>query len=113
MGTLGNTVEARKLKSWNMTVPQPQNLEKKENHHNSSQAHIQSTVQFSWFCCGCGVFSHWGLEYTTQKRGSTGHNNMRISHSGSKAHPKGDTRNHAMKDPYVYVVCWGPIKGTK
>ena len=26
--------------SWNMAVPKPQNIEKKENQHTSSQAHI-------------------------------------------------------------------------
>ena len=29
-----------KPESWNLTVPQPQSLEKKENQHESSQAHI-------------------------------------------------------------------------
>ena len=36
------------------------------------------------------------------------HIDTRISHSGSKAQYKGDIRNHGWKDPYVYVVFWGP-----
>ena len=31
---------------------------------------------------------------------------MRISHPGSKAQYTGDTRNHGLQHPYVYVVCW-------
>ena len=37
--------------------------------------------------------------------------NIRISHSGSKAHCKGGTRNHLMSDPHAYVGCWGPVEG--
>ena len=32
------------------------------------------------------------------------HIDIRISHPGSKAQYKGDTRNHAVQDPSVYVV---------
>ena len=32
----------------------------------------------------------------------------RISHSGSKAQHKGNTRNHALWYSYVYAVCRGP-----
>ena len=38
--------------------------------------------------------------------GTKDHTNIRILHSGSKAHSKGDTRNHGLYDPYVYVVFW-------
>ena len=41
-------------------------------------------------------------------RGPKGRINIRISHSGSKAHYKGDTRNHGLWDAYVYVVFWAP-----
>ena len=30
----------------------------------------------------------------------------RVLHSGSKAHYKGDTRNHGVQDPDVYEVFW-------
>ena len=30
-------------------------------------------------------------------------------HSGSKAPYKGDSRNHGLFTPYVYVVFWAPI----
>ena len=36
------------------------------------------------------------------------HINIRISHSGSKARNKGDTRNHRLLDSCVYVVFCGP-----
>ena len=32
------------------------------------------------------------------------HINVAISHSGSKAHYMGDTRNHVLKEPYVSVL---------
>ena len=35
----------KKRESWNMTVLQPQSLEKKENQHKSSQAHIPIFVE--------------------------------------------------------------------
>ena len=38
--------------------------------------------------------------------------NIRMSHSGSQAQYKGDTRNHAWQDPHVYVVFGGPKAGT-
>ena len=41
-------------------------------------------------------------------RGPKDHIDTRISHSSSKAQYKGNTRNHGVKDPYVYVVAWGP-----
>ena len=41
-------------------------------------------------------------------RGPKDHINIRISPSGSHEQYKGDTRNHALWDPYVYVVCWAP-----
>ena len=44
-------------------------------------------------------------------RGPTDHINMRISHSGSKgqeSQEKGDTRNHVLQDPHVYVAIGGP-----
>ena len=34
---------------------------------------------------------------------------MRIAHSGSKAQYKGNTRNHALQDPHVYVVFGGAL----
>ena len=33
---------------------------------------------------------------------------MRISNSGPKVQYKGDTRNHGVRDPCVYVVFWAP-----
>ena len=36
-------------------------------------------------------------------RGPADHINIRISHSGSKGQHKGDTRNHGLHDPHVYV----------
>ena len=41
-------------------------------------------------------------------RGPKVHINTRISHAGSKAQYKGDTRNTVWWDPYVYVVSLGP-----
>ena len=40
-------------------------------------------------------------------RGPKDRVSIRISHTGSKAPYKGDTRKHA----YVHVVCWGPMYG--
>ena len=42
----------------------------------------------------------WVCEYSALKN----HINMMISHSGSKAQHKEDTRNHGLEDPYVHVV---------
>ena len=36
------------------------------------------------------------------------HINIRISHSGSAAQKKGDSRNHGLWNGCVYVVFWGP-----
>ena len=43
-------------------------------------------------------------------QGPKDHINIRILHSGSKARPKGDTKNRGVQDPYVYVVFWGPSR---
>ena len=40
---------------------------------------------------------------------SSGPRRPLISDSGSKAQDKGDTRDHMLKDPFIYVVFPGPI----
>ena len=42
-------------------------------------------------------------------RGATGHININILHSGSRLQHVGDTRNHGLWDPSVYVVSGGPM----
>ena len=41
-------------------------------------------------------------------RAAKNHVNIRISHSGSKAHHNGGARNQIMQDPCIYVVFKGP-----
>ena len=50
---------------------------------------------------------HFRLQGMPQ--GPKSHTNMRILHSGPKAHLKGDIRNHGFKDPCVYLIVWAPM----
>ena len=45
-------------------------------------------------------------------RSRTGHINISISHSGSKAQHEGDTRNHVLQDPYVSILYYTILYNT-
>ena len=47
-------------------------------------------------------------QHSRNSRGPKDHINIRIRHSGSKAQYQGDTGNHGLWDPYVYVVFYRP-----
>ena len=54
-------------------------------------------------------WSYPGSLSPAYNRGPKDHINVRISHSGSKAQNKGDTRIHGLWDPYVHVVVWSAM----
>ena len=66
-----------------------------EGHLLAPRSHEPGGLVGSVYVCGC---KDWRLK---------DHRNMRILHSGSKAPDKWDSRNHGLRDPYVYVV-FGP-----
>ena len=48
------------------------------------------------------------LTWKQKDRAPKDHINTRITNSGSKDIFLGDTSNHVLSDPHVYVVFWGP-----
>ena len=49
------------------------------------------------------------LRATAPTTGPKDHMDIRISHSGSRGPYEGDTRNHGLQDPYVYVATWSAL----
>ena len=70
----------------------------------------------SWFGFAFVLLLLWvwmGFSRRSLSKRPKDHINIRIWHSGSKAQYtyiyRGDTRNHGLWDPYVYVVFWAPL----
>ena len=57
---------------------------------------------------GTHAWSARALAKGLQEIGRKHHIDIRISHFGCEAQNNGDTRNHDLWDPHIYVAFWGP-----